>query len=52
MVTDRRTGRTVCELGEEMDADGTSDFARLIEDYHTATAQTFLTRWAVTPERS
>ncbi len=50
MVTDRRTGRVVCELTEEMDADGTSAFARLIVDYDSATAHAFLARWAMTPE--
>jgi hypothetical protein len=49
VVTDRRTGRTVCERTEEMDADGTSEFAQLLDDYEIATATAFLDRWAVAP---
>jgi hypothetical protein len=52
VVTDRRTGRTVCEVTEEIDADGTSEFARLLDDYQSATAHEFLERWVITPQET
>jgi hypothetical protein len=47
-VTDRVTNRTICEVTEQLDADGTSDFARLLSDYETATLESFLACWSAT----
>lgn len=44
-MTERRTGRTVCEVTEEIDADGTSEFVRMIDDHQPATVEEFLARW-------
>jgi len=47
-VVDRNTNRTICEVAEELDGDGTSDFARLLSDYESVTLESFLARWAPT----
>ena len=46
VVVDPRTGRTVCEVRESMDDDGTSDFARLLTDFEQEPLSKFLHRWA------
>lgn len=45
-VLDRNTNRTISEVVEELDGDGTSDFAQLLSDYESATLEAFLERWA------
>ena len=46
VVVDPCTGRTVCEVRESMDDDGTSDFARLLTDFEQESLSKFLHRWA------
>jgi hypothetical protein len=47
-VVDRTTNRTICQVAEELGGDGTSEFARLISDYESATLESFLARWSAT----
>ena len=46
VVVDPQTGRTVCEVHESVDDDGTSDFARMLADFEHESVTTFLHRWA------